>query len=140
MLFAIGFVCLVAIGTVTHVMVLESGAYRMGHDTYYVIDHFRIWMVLSAMFPLFSGWYYCFPKVTGRAYSERLGRLHFWLLFIGFNMTFFPWLFIWLGAMLLPNTVETDAFALWNQVSSAGVIIWGLGMIVFFYCMLRAFR
>ncbi len=139
MLFALGFVFLVALGGFAHVMLTEAGVDRGLHDSYYVVAHFYYTMSIGAIFLLFAGWCYCFPKVTGRTYSERLGKLHFWLLFIGVNMALFPWLFVWPAGMLRRDAEYAVAFTLWNQVSSAGVIIAGLAMIVFLYCMLRAF-
>jgi cytochrome c oxidase subunit 1 len=97
-------------------------------------------MSIAALFTLFAGWYYWFPKMTGRMYSETLGKLHFWLLFIGVNVTFFPQHF--LGAAGMPRRYADypDAFTLWNQVSSFGSYISVVATLVFFWGMLLAFR
>src|SRR5690606_21344294 len=83
MLFALGFIFLFTVGGVTGVMLSNPGVDRALHDTYYVVAHFHYTMSIGALFTLFAGWYYWFPKISGRMYSEAIGKLHFWLAFIG---------------------------------------------------------
>ncbi|MGE4186800.1 MAG: cbb3-type cytochrome c oxidase subunit I, partial [Hyphomicrobiaceae bacterium] len=96
-------------------------------------------MSLGALFTLFAGWYYWFPKMSGYMYSERLGRLHFWLMFIGVNLTFFPQHFLGLAGMPRRYVDYPDAFAGWNMVSSYGAMVSALGAVVFFIGIAVAF-
>jgi len=139
MMFALGFVFLFTFGGVTGVMLSNAGVDRALHDTYYVVAHFHYTMSVAALFTLFAGWYYWFPKMTGRMYSDRLGKLHFWLLFIGVNVTFFPQHFLGLAGMPRRYADYPDAYTLWNQVSSVGAYISVVATFVFFYSMLLAF-
>ena len=139
MLFALGFVFLFTVGGVTGVMLSNAGVDRALHDTYYVVAHFHYTMSIGALFTLFAGLYYWFPKMTGRMYSEPLGKLSFWLLFIGVNVTFFPQHFLGLAGMPRRYVDYPDAYTLWNQVSSYGSYFSVLALLVFFYCMLLAF-
>ncbi len=140
MLFAIGFVFLFTVGGVTGVMLSNAGIDRALHDTYYVVAHFHYTMSIGALFTLFAGWYYWFPKMSGRMYSEALGKWHFWLLFIGVNVTFFPQHFLGLAGMPRRYADYPDAFQFWNQVSSFGAYISVLATIVFLADVILAFR
>ncbi|HUF36277.1 MAG TPA: cbb3-type cytochrome c oxidase subunit I, partial [Gemmatimonadales bacterium] len=90
LLFVLGFIVLFTLGGITGVMVASVPFDWQVHDTYFVVAHFHYVLIGGAVFPLFAGLYYWFPKITGRLLSERLGRWHFWLMFVGFNLTFFP--------------------------------------------------
>ena len=139
MVWAIGFIFLFTVGGVTGVVLANAPVDRMVHETYYVVAHFHYTMSLGATFAVFAGFYYWFPKITGYMYDERLGKLHFWLTFIGVNMVFFPQHFLGLAGMPRRYIDYPDAYAMWNRVSSFGSYITGLGLIVFFYMLFDAF-
>jgi cytochrome c oxidase subunit 1 len=139
MLWAMGFVLLFTIGGVTGVVLANAGVDVVLQDTYYVVAHFHYVLSLGAVFAIFAGWYFWFPKITGYTYNETLGQIHFWLTFIGVNIAFFPMHFLGLAGMPRRVADYPDAFAGWNFVSSIGAFIAGFGLIVFFICMGEAF-
>jgi cytochrome c oxidase subunit 1 len=96
-------------------------------------------MSIGAVFSIFAAWYYWFPKMTGYMYNEALAKLHFWLSFIGVNLTFFPQHFLGLAGMPRRYADYPDAFAGWNMVSSIGSYISFAGMLVFFFGVAYAF-
>jgi cytochrome c oxidase subunit 1 len=139
MIWAIGFIFLFTVGGVTGVVLASAGIDHSLHSTYYVVAHFHYVLSLGAVFSIFAGWYYWFPKFTGYMYSERLGKLHFWLTFVGVNFTFFPMHMLGLAGMPRRVVDYPDAFASWNEISSAGAFLSALGLVVFFAAMAEAF-
>jgi cytochrome c oxidase subunit 1 len=124
---------------VTGVVLANSGVDTMMHDTYYVVAHFHYTMALGAVFAIFAGFYYWFPKMCGRQYPETLGKIHFWITFIGVNMTFFPQHFLGLAGMPRRIPDYPDAFAGWNMVSSYGAYISIFGIVLFLFIIWRTF-
>ena len=139
MVWAIGFIFVFTIGGVTGVVLANAGVDRALHETYYVVAHFHYTMSLGAVFSIFAGFYYWFPKMTGYMYNETLSKLHFWLLFIGINVGFFPQHFLGLAGMPRRYVDYPDAYAQWNFVSSIGAYIAGVATIVFLYTVYEAF-
>jgi cytochrome c oxidase subunit 1 len=132
MLWAIGFIFLFTVGGVTGVVLANGGIDTYMHDTYYVVAHFHYVLSLGAVFSIFAGFYYWFGKMTGRMYNEFLGKVHFFLMFIGVNTIFFPMHFLGLDGMPRRIPDYTPAFAEWNYVATVGFMITAGGMAVFF--------
>ena len=139
MVWAIGFIFLFTVGGVTGVVLANAGIDRYLHDTYYVVAHFHYVLSLGAVFAIFAGWYYWFPKITGYTYSEFLGQLHFWVTFVGVNVIFFPQHFLGLQGMPRRYVDYPDAFAGWNKISSYGSYIAAIGVLIFLIGVLHAF-
>jgi cytochrome c oxidase subunit 1 len=123
MMWALGFIFLFTVGGVTGIVLSQAGVDRAYHDTYYVVAHFHYVMSLGAVFGIFAGIYFYLPKMSGRKIPEWAGHLHFWMMFIGANITFFPQHF--LGRNGMPRRIidYSEAFATWNYVSSLGAFL-----------------
>jgi len=139
MLFTFGFIFLFTVGGVTGVVLANSGLDVALHDTYYVTAHFHYVLSMGAVFSIFAGIYFWFYKITGLVYSEFLGQLHFWLFFIGVNITFFPMHF--LGAAGMPRRIPDypDAFFIFNKLATLGAYASGLSVLVFIWTIIDAF-
>jgi heme/copper-type cytochrome/quinol oxidase subunit 1 len=112
------------------------------HDTYFVVAHFHYVLIGGAVFPLFSALYYWFPKITGRMLSEAAGKWHFWLFFLGFNLTFFPMHILGLRGM--PRRVYTYPsdmpWAGLNALASSGVLLMAIAVIIFIINFFRSLK
>lgn len=139
MLFAIGFIFLFTLGGVTGVVLANSAIDIPMHDTYYVVAHFHYAMSLGALFGVFVGFYYWIPKMSGYLYSEVLAKIHFWIFFIGTNLTFFPQHFLGLAGMPRRIPDYPDVYAHWNYWSSIGSYIAAAGAIWFLVVVAEMF-
>ncbi|CAM9090060.1 unnamed protein product [Phaeothamnion confervicola] len=133
MLFAFGFLFLFTVGGLTGVVLANSGIDIALHDTYYVVAHFHYVLSMGAAFAMFAGFYYWIGKMTGLQYPEILGQIHFWLMFLGVNITFFPMHFLGLAGMPRRIPDYPDAYAGWNAVASYGSILSAVASLFFFY-------
>ncbi len=144
MLWAFGFLFLFTVGGVTGIVLSQAGIDRVYHDTYYVVAHFHYVMSLGAVFGIFAGIYFYFPKMTGKMLPEWAGKIHFWAMFIGANITFFPQHFLGRQGMPRRYIDYPEAFAFWNYVSSWGAFLSFASFLFFigvvFYTLLRGAR
>lgn len=140
MLFSIGFVALFTIGGFTGVVLAIVPVDIQLQDTYYVVAHFHYVLVSGSLFALFAGAYYWLPKWTGHMYDETLGKWHFWLSVIGFNITFFPQHFLGLAGM--PRRIPDYAlqFADFNMISSIGAFMFGTTQLLFLFVVIKCIR
>jgi cytochrome c oxidase subunit 1 len=135
MLWSLGFLVTFLFGGLTGVILASPPLDYQISDTYFVVAHFHYVVFGTVVFAMFAGFYFWWPKMTGRMLNERLGKLHFWLLFIGFHTTFLVQ--HWLGVEGMPRRYATylphDGFTTLNQVSSIGAFILGISILPFLY-------
>ena len=139
MLWALGFIFMFTVGGVTGVMLSNAGLDTYFHNTYYVVAHFHYVLSLGAVFAIFAGFYYWFGKMTGKPYNELLGKLHFWVFFVGVNVMFFPMHF--LGQQGMPRRLPDypAQFTYYNHMASIGYAIMAVGMLIFFLNLIVSF-
>lgn len=134
MLFALGFLAMFLIGGLTGIMLASVPFDWQVSDSYFVVAHFHYVIFGGSIFAVVAGIYYWFPKATGRMLGERLARWHFWSMFIGFNLTFFPMHIAGLQGM--PRRIYTyadESWTVWNQASTVGAVLIGVSFLFFFY-------
>jgi cytochrome c oxidase subunit 1 len=140
MLFASGFVSMFVIGGLSGIYLGSIPIDIAASDTYFVVAHIHYVLFGGSLFTIFAGIYYWFPKMTGRMYDERLGKIHFWMTFVGFNVTFFPMHLIGLQGMQRRVADYADEFATWNLAISIASFALGASTIVFIYNMVVSWR
>ncbi len=139
MLFAVGFIFLFTVGGVTGVVLANAGLDQILHNTYYVVAHFHYVLSLGAVFSIFAGFYYWIGKMSGHQYPEFWGKMHFWVSFVGVNLTFFPMHFLGLAGMPRRYVDYPEAFRGWNEVASLGAYVSGVSVLIFLYVIYRTF-
>ncbi len=138
MLFVLGFISMFVIGGLSGIYLAAVPIDIAASDTYFIVAHIHYVLFGGSVFTIFAGVYYWFPKMTGRMYSERLGKIHFWMTFVGFNATFFP--MHWIGLQGMPRRVAdySSQFAGWNMIISIASFFLGASVVVFFYNMITS--
>jgi cytochrome c oxidase subunit 1 len=133
MLFALGFIAMFIIGGISGVMHASPPVDAHHQDSYFVVAHFHYVLFGGSLFGLFSGIYYWFPKFSGKMFNEGLGKAHFWLMFAGFNLTFFP--MHWLGVQGMPRRIytytEEQNWGFWNMFVTLGLFVLVISFVFF---------
>ncbi len=140
MLWATGFLTMFTLGGISGVMLAMVPLDIYVSDTYFIVAHIHYVLFGGSLFTIFAGVYYWFPKMTGRMYDERLGRIHFWITFVAFNVTFAPMHLV--GVQGMPRRVYdyADQFATWNMIISMASFVLGLSTLIFVYNMIASWR
>ena len=142
LLFAVGFVAMFIIGGLSGVMHASPPSDAQQQDTYFIVAHFHYVLFGGSIFAIFAGIYYWWPKITGRLLNETIGKIHFWLMFIGFNITFFPMHFLGMDGM--PRRVVTYEsgmqWDLWNGVATVGAFILAFSILIFLHNVFHSMR
>jgi cytochrome c oxidase subunit 1 len=142
LMFCLGLIGLFTIGGLSGIFVAAFPIDYQAHDSYYIVAHMHYVLFGGTAFGLFAGTYYWFPKITGRMYNERLAKWHFWLIFIGFNVTFFVQHLA--GLMGMPRRIYTydrgGSFEAYNLISTIGSWIMAVAILIFLYNMIKSWR
>ena len=140
LLFVAGFLVIFVLGGITGVMVASVPFDSQVHDSYFVVAHFHYVLIGGVVFPLFAAFYYWLPKFTNKLLDERLGKLHFWSMFIGFNVTFFPMHIV--GFLGMPRRVYTYAAGIgwdsYNFISTVGAFLIGVSVLIFLVNLIKS--
>ena len=140
MLFALGFITMFTLGGISGIMLAVVPFDIHVSDTYFIVAHIHYVLFGGSVFTIFAGIYHWFPKMTGRMYDETLGKLHFWLSFIFFNLTFGPMHFVGIDGMPRRVADYAEQFATWNAIISISAFIFGLSFLIFLYNMIASWR
>lgn len=135
MLFALGFIVMFLIGGISGVMHSSAASDAQQQDTYFIVAHIHYVLFGGSMIALIAGVYYWFPKFTGRMFNEQLGKLNFYVMFVGFNVAFFPMHFTGMDGM--PRRIYTYGndmgWDFWNTMSTLGAFLLGLSILIFMH-------
>ena len=140
MLFALGFITMFTLGGISGIILAVIPVVIHVSDTYFIVAHIHYVLFGGSVFTIFAGLYHWFPKMTGRMYDERLGKAHFWLSFVFFNLTFGPMHFVGIDGMPRRVADYADEFATLNALISVSSFLFGLSFLVFLYNMITSSR
>jgi cytochrome c oxidase subunit I len=140
MLFALGFITMFTLGGISGIILAVIPVVIHVSDTYFVVAHIHYVLFGGSVFTIFAGLYHWFPKMTGKMYDESLGRIHFWLSFVFFNLTFGPMHFVGVDGMPRRVADYADQFATLNAFISVSSFIFGLSFLIFLYNMITSWR
>jgi len=140
MLFALGFITMFTLGGISGIMLAVVPFDIHVSDTYFIVAHIHYVLFGGSVFTIFAGIYHWFPKMTGRMYDEGLGRLHFWLSFVFFNLTFGPMHLVGIDGMPRRVADYAEQYATWNAIISISAFIFGASFLIFLYNMIASWR
>jgi cytochrome c oxidase subunit 1 len=142
MLFSVGLVAMFTIGGLSGVMHAVAPSDTQQTDTYFIVAHFHYVLFGGALLGLFSGIYFWYPKIFGMFLNEKIGKWHFWLMLVGFNLTFGPMHMLGLQGMMRRTYTYTDGqgFDVWNLVATIGVVVLAISILVFIYNVIHSYR